>query len=289
MQRILRGTAAQVSVTLTDVSGAPADATGAVAVSVERDSDGTVVASGNATHGATGVYTFALTPAQVAEVDLLNVTWTATIASVANQAFLTQAEIVGARLCSLAAITDAGATGDTTAARDWAETTLEDACGKAFRPRYAKDTIVPQSASWATAQVFSGIDFTNLLLIHKDPIKILAVTVDGTALTQTEIDAITIAKSGLLTRTPGWGGDPCTIAYTYGFSSVPEPVSRAAVRLARAYLTPNPSDYDERSTRVDTPEASYSLVTPGVRGAITSLPEVNAVIQMYGASGVGVA
>ena len=92
-QRIVRATAATLTVTLVDQDGEPSDAAGAVTVRVQR-ADGTdVLAAGTATTNpaGTGTYSVALTAAQTATLDLFTATWTVSGINVA----VTLHEIVG--------------------------------------------------------------------------------------------------------------------------------------------------------------------------------------------------
>lgn len=276
MDRILRDTQATVYVTLTGADGAAADATGTPTVAAVRDSDGTTAASGNAVDATgTGVYSFTFTPAQIPEVDLLTVTWTATIGGAASQLFRTQVEIVGGWLCSLEAIQaslPSSVTPTATqlqAARKWAEDWLEQACGVAFRPRYRRETLDGNG--------------TDLVVGQPSVTSVISASVGGTALTGSEISALSIDSLGILYSSAGWteGRQNVAVAYIHGFSEPPSPVVRAAVKLARYYLLEDPTNYEERATSITTEDATYSFVTAGVRGARTSIPEVNQVIDEY--------
>ena len=159
--RILRGTAAALEVTL-HVDGAPTDADGDVTVTVTRGDGSTVVSAQTATKVATGVYRYALTPTQVAQVDRLTTTWTASLGGVAGQTFSQTYEVVGAHL-----FTEAEArTFDVTAggspamenqakypdvaireARDRIAEQFEEICGVAFGTRYGVDVLDGDGAS----------------------------------------------------------------------------------------------------------------------------------------------
>jgi hypothetical protein len=275
--RGLRNTELELRVELTDVDGKAADADADPTITVRRDSDGTAVATDAATakvDDETGIYSFSLTPAQTAEVELFHAEWTATIDGTAGQIFRTDAEAVGGYLCSLGAIAGEVADGTPTAtlreARDWAEDILEQECG-AMRARYAAENLTPYTAS--------------LLLSHTPVQRLLAVT-NGSAgaLDAGQLASLQLGPAGDLTGA-AWTTTGVRVAYVYGEDRPPAPISRAAVQLAKFYIDEAPSDYDQRATRIDTEEASYQLVTAGVREAITSLPEVNAAIAQFGRSG----
>lgn len=274
--RVLRDTQAQIRVTLTNTEGAAADATGTPTVTIVRDSTGATVVSGAGATDVTGtgVYAYTLLPSQIPEVDILEATWSATVEGQSQQ-FVTQVEVVGGWLCSLEDIKGSlpvsmqtTTNRELSEAREWAEDLLEQACGVAFRPRYGKETV-------------DGTASADLLLSTPAALKVLSASVGGEAIATGEVSP---QLTGSLYREAGWarGRENVTVAYVHGFSSPPAPVRRAAVKLARAYLIEDPSNLNERATSISTEEATYSLVTAGVRSARTSIPEVNQVIEEYG-------
>ncbi len=278
MDRVLQNTKSEIRVTLISEGVAVAPSTGTVTVTITRDSDGTAVVTGAAAPAAapaeTGVYAYSLTPANLAELDILKAVWSATING-AVQSFTTYVEVVGGWLTSLKAITDSLPSGTTATtarlveARNFAETFLEDECGVAFRPRYRKETL-------------DGSGNTELLLSSPRPQRLLTSTVNGTAIS--DLSTITLSPTGTLYNLGYWSDARArnvAVAYVHGHQAPPEPISRAATKLARHYLVANPSDYDERATSITTDEAAYSMVTAGVRGQMTSIPEVNTAIAQY--------
>src|SRR2546421_1634830 len=146
MDRVLQNTAAVIQNTFY-VDGVPTDAT-AVTVTITRD-DGTILVNAGATvHGTTGVYTYTLTTAHTGLLDSLTAAWTGTIGGVA-QTVKTYVEIVGGFLFSIAdararstlADTVTYPTANIVAARTWAETEIQNACGISFVPRYASEVL----------------------------------------------------------------------------------------------------------------------------------------------------
>lgn len=274
MQRVLRDTGAEIEFLVTDAAGEGAQATGTPTVSLMRDSDGVTVTPSSVTHDEDGRYTATLAPTDIPEVDVLSGFATATVDSVANQKFPVNVEVVGGYLCSLKAI--AGEVPDKTAAeyraaREWAEDTLEQACGVAFRPRYRRVSL-------------DGPGTGTLFAPDPRPTALLSASITGTDLTNDEIDAVTIRDAGVFERVGFWAAGDGNVALTYvhGHPVPPAPVRRAAVKLAAYFLTNDPSDYFDRATSLSTEDgATYSLVTPGVRGASTPIPEVNQVIEEF--------
>jgi hypothetical protein len=267
MQRIARKAPGTLRVTVIGPDGAAADADANPTVTVVRDSDGSTLAHGAIVKPAdtTGIYTTTVT---CPEADLLTATWAAEIDG-DDVELEVQTEVVGGFLCSLedaeASLDSSRTTEQLTEARRWAEEILEQACNVAFRPRYARET-------------FDGDGSTDLLVPDPGLIEVLTAEIAGVAVTDFVVD-----PSGLIYREAGWrcGRRNIELTYLHGFSTPPEDVRRAAVRLARHYLVPDPTDYDERSSSLSTEFGTYVFTTPGVRGAETSLPEVNAVIQRY--------
>lgn len=275
MERILRDTKAEIHAIVTGADGAAVAADSAPAVAVVRDSDGTTIATGTASAwgSVVGGYKFPLFPSNLPEVDLLRVTWTATIGGTASNIFTTEVEVVGGHLCSLEAIkaliSPAPSTDAAIAARALAEEWLEDECGVAFRPRYLREGVQSSPAG-------------QLLLKKPRPIRLRSVSVNGVTHDAGQLAALDVADTGLVSDATWAEDSELNVVYEYGYPSPPAPVARAAARLAAYFLRERPSNLDERATSVTTEEAHYALVTPGIRGAIFALPEVNAVVQEYG-------
>lgn len=234
-------------------------------VTVTRDSDGTEVSTGPAT-GSSGAWSYAITPAQVPEVELLHAEWVSSGAT-----YRTETEVVGGFLCSVAEVQaavddDSKTEEEVEDARDWAEDWLERECRVAFRPRYASERL-------------DGTGSGSLFLSNPKASSVITATVGGTAVS----GDIVVDPVGVLTQDGTWteGTRNVEVSYVHGWSSAPGPVRNAAILLARHRLLEDPSNAFERATSYTTEEATYSLVTPGVRGSSTPIPEVNAVINAY--------
>lgn len=144
---------------------------------------------------------------------------------------------------------------DVTEARDLASARIEDACGVAFTPRTASQSL--------TALNGKG------LLNH--PLVIRVLTDNG--------DAVDTGPYGS-GEIPLEGGDH-DITYTHGYETCPLPIKRAVKLLARLHLTEDPTDLDLRATSKSNELATWSLVTPGMRGAKFPIPEVNQIVSDY--------
>lgn len=151
------------------------------------------------------------------------------------------------------------------AARDLVESALEHACGVAFVPRQATDTI-------------NGGGGSEIVLTWPRVTAIEAVTIDGVAGVGADFLP---SPSGVLYTANGFtrGWQNYSVTYVHGWPSVPPRVKQAALLLAKTWLVKGP--IDDRATGFSTENGTFSMSTPGMRGAITGLPEVDATIQQY--------
>lgn len=139
--------------------------------------------------------------------------------------------------------------------RDVATARLEDACGVAFTER-------------ETTEQATGRDGFALLTW---PRVTQVVSVDDEA----------VGTGPFPTgRIPLDDGDH-SVVYRHGWTETPLPIKRAVLILTRHYLLVDPTDFDERATSKSNEVASWTLVTPGVRGAIFPIPEVNQIVSDY--------
>jgi hypothetical protein len=163
---------------------------------------------------------------------------------------------------------------------------FERICGVAFLPKLYVEYLSGDGTA------------TMLLSAHNPlaesaprPVEMYAVTVDGTALTATELASV-YADTGGLTHYVGgpWStASPHNIKAKYyaGWSVVPFDIKRAALIVAVNELPPD--NISDRVTSFSDGSANYQMVTAGVRGAATSLPEVNAILQRYNETRPGIA
>jgi hypothetical protein len=271
MQRILRSTVATLTVTF-EVDGVatdpvPADCT----VEIVRD-DGTVlVASTPAQYGTTGQFSYTLGILETADLDILTANWTSALG-----VLTTTVEVVGGFLFTLSEARQTAPldnlvrypTSQLVQMRTLVEQALEDACGVAFVPRYARETRLNGQGG--------GIITTKWA--HVTAIR--SATIDGTLLTAGELADINPTNVGLY-KPSGWalGYGNVEVAYEHGDPHARERVSRAVIRLAKRWLVEGP--VDDRATSFSNDDGTYSLVTPGRRDELFDLPEVNAVRKQY--------
>ncbi len=102
------------------------------------------------------------------------------------------------------------------------EEIVERECGAAF---------VTREATFA----LPGNHTTKLVLPHPLVSSVTAVSVDGTALTSDELDALTVwSEAGVIERPAGWCATQVTGTYEHGTASMPAGLARATREYVRA-------------------------------------------------------
>jgi hypothetical protein len=257
---------------------------GTVTVDITR-ADGTVVASDASVSGTgTAARTLALTTTHTGLLDRLTLTWV----SSDKGTLVSYVEVVGGFLFTLNELSALARSGLTwtaaqmTAMRLTVEQTIEDACCRAFVPRYRVETL-------------SGTGTGNIMFGRPDvrAIRSVTVTTAGTPTVYTagELALLAFNPSGSVYSTGAvWpsGNSNITVGYEHGADYTPPRVTQAALTLARSWLVKGP--VDERALGVAAPDGGFSfgLATPGRNGSWVGLPEVDAVIDQYSLA-VGVA
>ncbi len=283
LTRVPVGQAVTLSHTWLTDEDSPTSASGPVAVSVTGP-DGTVVASGNATPGEPGVYTFALPPQ--ASLTLLTVTWSATVAGYPVTA-TGLVEVSGGMFFTVPQIRAADEqladgnrfpTAALVAARLETEIECEDICGRAFVPRFWRETL-------------DGNGTSDVLLSKPDVRGIRAVSTRPRAglplvpLSADQLAALAITADGMLRRTDAafWteGVGTVQIDYEYGLDGPPLPLTEAALVRLRSLATKHNSLIPDRAssfTAID--GGTYRLTLPKRKS--TGIPDVDAVYARYG-------
>lgn len=292
--RIAKNTAgALATVFLLDET--PTDSSTTVTYAV-TDAAGASVASGNATHRTTGVYSFTL-PAQTA-LKALTVAWSATVGGSATTT-TTYAEIVGGHFFTLAearnsddslADTERYPLADLVAARLEVEAECETICDRAFVPRYARVTL-------------DGTGTADVLLRHPDPFRSvadvrtvrsvsMADSPDGTftSFTVAQLADLMVTADGTLVRT---GGDVFTegranviVEYEYGLDRPPSDLVRESKIRLRTALNANKNGIPDRASSFTvTDGGTYRLDLPAAFK--TGIPTVDAVYARYSRRSTG--
>jgi hypothetical protein len=267
VERIVVGRSATLTKTF---STAP---TGTPTVAVTR-SDGAAVTVGSVS-GATTSWSYTIPASSNTLLDTYTETWTATIGGTA-QTFVDYIEVVGDVIFTIAefralgtAYTNTTNYPDATVAdmRTTVEQALEDACAVAFVPRYARETL-------------SGTGNRTLLLKWPRVTAIRDITVGDTALTASELALLTYTTAGIVdgyTWTSGTGN--ITVGYEHGYPMPPMRIKRAALLLAKRWITP--SAVDDRAINMTNETGTYAIMQAGVRGHLFDLPEVVAAVDQY--------
>jgi hypothetical protein len=278
LERILRGTAGTISATFTQ-DGVPDDPTpDSASVTLTRASTGAELGPYDAYDGGEGVFQHTLTPTEASLLETFTASWTVTFGDY-EQTLKTTVEVVGGFLFSLQdlramklggasdTVGSRFATAQMTAMRTLVEQSLEDVCGVAFVPRFSQETL-------------SGSGCATVMLKRPMVSAIRAASLGGTTLTPS---ANTVSPSGILYnggRSWSAGFENVVVGYEHGHGQTPARVSHAALLLAKRWLVEGPADDRATSITVEG-TGTFAMVTPGMRGAMFDLPEVNAVVQQY--------
>ncbi|MDX1450393.1 MAG: hypothetical protein R3246_15190, partial [Acidimicrobiia bacterium] len=220
----------------------------------------------------TGGFFFNLGP--FTDVDELDVEWTATFSGV-QATLATQYEAVTNHIATIDEIEDhlerhqKMQAGDIpveriAAARDNIADRFEQITGRSWQGRH-------------TTYTTTGHGGNTLIVPHFDPTKLLAATINGTALTSGELADITI-EGDELTRINGSGvwatgeRNNITIRYQRGFTRPERGVTRVALLAIANQLVPGPINPRQLSTTNEFGTTRYS--TPGSRFPF-GIPEVD--------------
>jgi hypothetical protein len=277
-QRAVRSTAAVLRWQGVDPDGEPADP-GTVTIGVV-DSEGTVVvAAGSATTGSgSNPRTYTLSAAQTADLDVLTATWTVSGTVVA----VTTLEIVGdvyvsasdVRLIepALGEVPDYS-TAKIHTARAQVEQMFEDACNRAFVPRFRVDTLRGSGRHWIVTR---RPDVRAVRWANYTDYNGTVTTVDVSEL---EFDELGVIKW----RDDVWpSGYQVKIGYEYGLSRPPEDLRQAAVQAIRAQLNTFRSGIPDRATSFQPIDGgNVILATPGVGQWVTGIPAVDECLKRY--------
>ena len=159
---------------------------------------------------------------------------------------------------------------------------FEAACRTAFIP-----TAVTESLDGTTSNVLRVSHKNPTREVPRQPLTVSAASIDGTALTATELAAVKAHPDGRLVRTDGltWSSSTgyqdlaVSVTYVYGWTAVPDLIERAALLycvriLAQGELPLGAADYAEGGRAVRFPY-------PGVRPHWTGDDEVDSILAEY--------
>lgn len=281
IDRITRGTSAVLSVTFYG-DEQPTNADNDVIVDVERANGTQVVVSEVATSVGNGTYEFVLPPEP--EVTILTASWSGYFSG-ASTTIETYAEVVGGEFFTLRELrgSDSVLTNTTKypteklrEARLAVEAEFEGICERSFMPRYARERLI-------------GNGDGTLWVSNAQPLKVLSCSVNGEDWSDKEFTTPPYNLRVLCVPDGSyWPRDSrVVIEYVYGMPYVPRRIKNAAIKRAKSQLVSSNSRIDERATIMNVPDfGNFVLATPGVRGSLTGIPEVDVVLQEYALGGM---
>lgn len=276
-QRVLRGVPATLSWQALDSDGSPAAPSGTVTVGV-AGADGTVVlAAGTATTSSGDVRTVALTAAQTARLDHLTATWT----TVGAGSQTTTVDVVGGYFFTLAeAYAVEGITpnrfdpGQIFAARAAIEEDWERICGRAFVPRYERETLdgfgdgmlLLRWASIRTIRSVSTVSMTGVV----------------TAYTADQMSRLRWTAAGVLTSGTAFLHTPQSVIveYEHGLDRLPASLKAWALRHLRAKLTGPTGAIPDRAERYTSPDGAWMALAQPTPNKI-GIPDIDAALARW--------
>lgn len=284
MEKLLRDAGGgQVDLFNYDANGDLADIDGVNAATLTiTDSAGAAVAGFTSSKPATGTYRATL-PINLDTLDTYDILW----AWPNGQTRRSQFELIGRHLFTIADLRafDTVLTNETKytdamvrTLRDEVTERFEIEAEVSFIRRGARDTV-------------SGDGTSTLLLDHFEAGVLVAVKVDGTALSVEDLANVKVHPFGMLEWDGGTfavGIRNVSVFYEHGFATPPLPVVRAAKKYARYLLLNSVMDQSERATAVFNEMGGMRLTLAG-RDGPTGLPEVDAVLKRFGRAAPGFA
>jgi hypothetical protein len=251
----------------------PVDAAGTPTVSI-TNSSGAILTSGNTSKppSTTGIYRFALTPAQSTVLDTYKAVWSAVINGQTNtpETFF---EIAGGVYFSIAeakALEGMSAIADdeVVTARQRVEEMIEKRCRMTFVPRGRRVSV--DGTGWYSIDLprfFIPIRKINSVLVK-----------DGAAFTASELGDLTF-RGWELQRTLGFFPDGyrnITVHEEFGMDEPPEPVKRAALLMTQASFVLSDSEGNpatpSEGVLFEIPEVKELLADWLPRGSVYSIP-----------------
>lgn len=179
--------------------------------------------------------------------------------------------------------------------RTWVEQVIEGtrAAQVAFVPRGTRVKMNGNSPDLNRGYypLLYGNDYRDLIAPDFEIRELYSASINGTALTQDEIDAVAV-DDNILHRSagvqwPAWpyGKGNISLHYSHGYDRPPGAITRAALLLAREYLVK--SDLPGRATATSIGDQMFRLTIAG-RDGVTGIPEVDAAIDQHGRKGYGI-
>lgn len=286
-QRVLVGVASTLTWQPVDADGEPADPAGTVTVDIV-DAEGNTVATGTSTTG-TGADAREAALAAQSSLGWLTATWKVDSTARAT----THVEIVGGYFFTVAEATARDdkftdrakyPTPRILTVRAEVEDEFEQVTKRTWVPRYGRAMVVG-----------SGRD--ELVLPHRPLRTIRSVTVydaagnAGSTFTAGELDELRITDHGTVWSDSGWfAGYTYVLGYEHGYDRPPSDLRDAAITRLRHRLNSHRSGIPDRATSMSTEQGqTFALATPGLRGFVTGIPDVDVALGRYSLDSYGVA
>lgn len=261
----------------------PADTASAPTVTVTR-ADGTSLAAPTVDDPTTGdgQYRAALTSAvHLTRPDVLTVVWTGTVTGVGEQVYTEYLEVAGGRYVSPRDLRTRPGLEDINAftpdrlleALAHVEAIVEEATGVAWVPRYAREEFV-------------GAGQSTLTLGNLYPRSIVAVTVDGTAVTPTTVfeldDRGTLTYTDDVFTSSSDGARNVIVDYLYGLDGPPADLRREVLDYTQTLLLAQEGPLGDNviGQTFDGINLRYSTPDPS-KGRPTGHMKFDAVLQRY--------
>ena len=272
--RVLRNSAETLSVTF---NGKLQPTQTVVTIGITDGGDTVVGAGTAATSVGSGVYATALGRS---DLDTLTATWSGTFGGNA-MTFLTQVEVIGGVYVtpaelraqeSISGETSVFPLADLVEAIDYARHVIDDYTGTSWTYRGKRETL-------------SGSNTEYLRLKHMFPRRVISASVDGTALTATQLNNLALDETGVIVRDDdAWTfttpGHKVKVHYEHGITETPPPdIKWAAVTLARFHLLEQVSRIPDRATQV---QSEFGNITLSQAGGFTrpTLNEVDVILNV---------
>lgn len=177
-----------------------------------------------------------------------------------------------------------------TAAESAIRELFERACGVAFIP-----TTVTEELDGTCSRLLRVSKKNPALESPRRPLTLSAASIDGTALTATELAAVKAHPDGRLVRTDGltWSSSTgyqdlaVSVTYVHGWASVPDMINEAALRLLCVMLIG--SDVPESAISFSDGGASYQFARPGRAPHWTGIDYVDSRLAMFAENTVVIA
>jgi hypothetical protein len=240
--------------------------------------NGTLIEAVTAGHSGLGDYTYPV-PAQ-ALLDTFRLEWSGLFGGVTVTA-VDYVEVVGGFLFGIAearqrhrflADVNRYTAADLAAKRIEVEQEIENICGQAWVPRFARYAL-------------SGRGYEQLATPATMLRALRAATIGGVALTQPELDAVSLTDSGILRRPTGtpWpaGYRNVIVEVEHGNDYPPEPIKEAGILRLRSRVSMTTTEIPDRAISYSVAEGgTYRLSTPG--RTRTGIPEIDGVLERPG-------